>query len=694
MTWRCAVPLGGFVACLLVGPHEVAAGASAEFRPQIPEATVYDQTGRALSFSADLLQGRTVAINFVFTSCQTICSPLTATFRRIQIELGDRVGRDIGLISVTVDPATDSPGKLLAYAAKFDAGPGWSFVTGSKADIGALLRAFGVPSGAPGAHTPTIVIGNAAAGYWRRAYGLTSPSALAGVIREAAARAPAALLPLTPAQERGREIYRRGTLAAADAWTATVTADGALLPATAFACAGCHGSWGEGGSEGGLQAPPLRWSRLSSRAVSALTGRARSPYGEGTLQRAIVAGVDPSGARLHSGMPRFQMPAARVVELVAYLRRIGDDGDADPGVSDQGVRVGAVLPLTGRSGFVGRSVRAMLTAVFDGVNAGGGVYGRRVELVVEDTSGEEGADTDGPTRQLIERGRVFALVGSVEPTRSAGLLRQEGIPLIGPLALSPRERPDDAPVFYVLPTLYDQARVLIDFAVERWPSRSSRLAVVYADTVFDRDALAGVRRQAQLHGLTIVAEEPTGARGVDGATLVAKLADARPDVVLFFGDAAGLRALGEEMSSARLPASLLGCLSTTGAGALRLPPEVAARAFFAAPTGLPDADGGAEFLSLLRSGPSAGANVGFQMAAFAAGKVFAEGLRLTGRRLSRAGLIGALDRIQHLETGVTPPLSFRANQRVGAAGAAIVAVDPDRMEPIVVQRWISPKDRP
>src|SRR5258706_3019974 len=68
----------------------------------IPDATVYDQTGKKLKFHTDLVKGKTVAINFIFTTCTAICPPLTATFRRVQQELGERVGRDVQLISVSV----------------------------------------------------------------------------------------------------------------------------------------------------------------------------------------------------------------------------------------------------------------------------------------------------------------------------------------------------------------------------------------------------------------------------------------------------------------------------------------------------------------------------------------------------------------------------------------------------------------
>ncbi|HEX8073094.1 MAG TPA: SCO family protein [Pyrinomonadaceae bacterium] len=154
--------------------------------PRIPDVSVYDQTGRQRRFYTDLVKGRTVAINFIFTTCTTICPPLTATFRRVQQELGARVGQDVQLISVSVDPTTDTPERLRSFADKFKAGPGWAFVTGAKPEIDQLLAALGAAVGDKNDHTPMILIGNDAAGTWTRTYGLAPPSALVRVINETA----------------------------------------------------------------------------------------------------------------------------------------------------------------------------------------------------------------------------------------------------------------------------------------------------------------------------------------------------------------------------------------------------------------------------------------------------------------------------------------------------------------------------
>ncbi len=155
---------------------------------KIPDVLVYDQDGRKLNFYSDLIKGKTVAINFIFTTCTTICPPLTATFRKVQQELGERVGRDVHLISISVDPATDVPERLKTFSARFKAGPGWTFVTGDKQEINHLLKALGASVADKNDHTPMVLVGNQSANYWTRAYGLAPARKLVKVIIDAATR--------------------------------------------------------------------------------------------------------------------------------------------------------------------------------------------------------------------------------------------------------------------------------------------------------------------------------------------------------------------------------------------------------------------------------------------------------------------------------------------------------------------------
>jgi len=150
----------------------------------IPDVEVLDQNGNALHFYSDLIKGKTVAINFIFTNCTTICPPLAATFARVQKDLGDKTGRDVHFISISVDPLTDTPERLKAWGAKFKAGDGWTFVTGDKQEIDKLLNALGASVSRREDHTPTVIVGNDLKGVWTRTYGLARSAQMEGLIMD------------------------------------------------------------------------------------------------------------------------------------------------------------------------------------------------------------------------------------------------------------------------------------------------------------------------------------------------------------------------------------------------------------------------------------------------------------------------------------------------------------------------------
>lgn len=152
---------------------------------KIPNARVLDQNGKQLNFYTDLIKGKSVAINFVFTTCTAICPSLTATFRKVQQEAQAR-GVEVQLISVSVDPTVDTPERLNDYAKKFKVEPGWTFVTGDKAEIDSVLQALGVAVVNKNDHTPMVLIGNEVADHWTRTYGLSSPATIVNLIESSA----------------------------------------------------------------------------------------------------------------------------------------------------------------------------------------------------------------------------------------------------------------------------------------------------------------------------------------------------------------------------------------------------------------------------------------------------------------------------------------------------------------------------
>jgi protein SCO1 len=177
--------------------HHPAAAATQEAGPEtalgrlvIPDVALVNQHGERVRFYRDLVKGRVVAINFIFTTCTTVCPLLGVHFSTLRELMGDRVGRDVTLISLSVDPVVDTPQRLKAWSDRFDGGPGWTLLTGPKREVETLLKALHVFTPDKQAHTPTILIGNDATGTWRRTYGLVEPATLAAMLSDVIGAVP------------------------------------------------------------------------------------------------------------------------------------------------------------------------------------------------------------------------------------------------------------------------------------------------------------------------------------------------------------------------------------------------------------------------------------------------------------------------------------------------------------------------
>lgn len=150
---------------VLAGRTEAQVRSGPGFFPNLP---VVDQDGRELKFYDDLVKGKVVVFMFIYTSCTDICPITTARMTQIEDRLGDAMGRDVFIVSMTVDPENDTPERLKAFSQTFGTGPGWTFVTGKPADIRAINYRLGERSKVLSEHRNEIVIGNDVTGEWQR----------------------------------------------------------------------------------------------------------------------------------------------------------------------------------------------------------------------------------------------------------------------------------------------------------------------------------------------------------------------------------------------------------------------------------------------------------------------------------------------------------------------------------------------
>jgi len=151
-----------------------------------PNVELTTQDGKVVHFYDDLIKGKIIALDLIYTTCQYACPLETARLAQVQNLLGDRMGRDVFFYSITIDPDHDTPAVLKEYAEKFHAGPGWLFLTGKAADIDLISRKTGLYSEPdprnPDGHTPSLLVGNEATGQWMRNSATDNPKFLARTI--------------------------------------------------------------------------------------------------------------------------------------------------------------------------------------------------------------------------------------------------------------------------------------------------------------------------------------------------------------------------------------------------------------------------------------------------------------------------------------------------------------------------------
>jgi protein SCO1 len=160
-------------------------GARAEAGQKIPDLQFIDQDGKVVHLYTDLVKGRIATLSFIFTTCTTICPLIGANLGRLQAELGSAVGKDISLVSISVDPTNDTPERMKAWGSQFGARPGWSLLTGDKANVDELLRRVGLYTADIQSHSPFLVLVNDRTGDWTRVNAVeTSPAKVAEILRK------------------------------------------------------------------------------------------------------------------------------------------------------------------------------------------------------------------------------------------------------------------------------------------------------------------------------------------------------------------------------------------------------------------------------------------------------------------------------------------------------------------------------
>jgi ABC-type branched-subunit amino acid transport system substrate-binding protein len=495
---------------------------------------------------------------------------------------------------------------------------------------------------------------------------------------------------LAPAEARGKQIYTSGGSAAGGEIVAVLGEGGAEVPASSLPCAGCHGSDGRGGREGGVRPTDLTWEALSQPSSGAAGARRRPPYSDPLLIRALSQGLDAAGNRLDVAMPRYRLAPRDAADLLAYLRRLGHE--TDPGLTAGAVHLGVLLPGGPGRKDEAAAVEAVLAARLAELNRGGGLFGRRLVLHAARLP-DPPAERVAKLREFLAAEPVFALVGAYvagAETEMAEAVAAAAVPLIGPLTSRPVPGlPLNRYVFYLTAGLQEQAGALVEFAAGELPPGSRSLVIVRSDAAEPAAIAAAAGAEARRRGFGAVEVISSGVAATQGATLAGRLARAGVTALLVLDGGGAVRELLRQGQSLGwrplilLPGSLPG-----GDPFAVVPASLADRLFISLPV-----------LPLERTPAAAGnyrrlaahglpAHRLAAQTALAAAEVLIEGLKRVGREASRDKLIAALERLSQFDAGLGAPVSFGPNRRVGARGAYVAALDFARHTLGRQARWI------
>lgn len=495
---------------------------------------------------------------------------------------------------------------------------------------------------------------------------------------------------LTIQEKRGKAFYLRGESASGQEITAMM--GDVDVPASTLTCAGCHGNRGQGITEGGVTAGNMTWAFLTKPyGHSDDGGRKHPPFTESSFARLITNGFDPAGNKLAVAMPTYKMSQEDMANLIAYLKRI--ETDTDPGVTDTGIVLGTVLPEKTALNGLAQSMADVLQAYFAEINSRGGIYNRKIELRI---MYGDSKSTVPNMKRLIDDEQVFAIVSGLTAGAEDGvaaLTQEKEVPYVGPSTLLPqRGSPLNRYIFYLLPGLKEQGRALVTFAGRKIDASKSRIAIVSPDVEFNRVIASSVEEQTKKLRLATVSTIFYPRDRFSAVDLVNEFHKEQIDSVFFLGSGVEAGAFLKEADAVGWTPTFYTLGSLAGkniAGAVTM--KMKDKVFLAFPTVPADVSstGAAEYSALLQRNKLDSTHAAAQASTIAAARILVHALELSGKDLSRERLVTTLEGLYEYETGLLPKITFGPNRRIGALGAYVVTIDPERKLFPASTEWIA-----
>ena len=500
---------------------------------------------------------------------------------------------------------------------------------------------------------------------------------------------------LSAMEASGKALYLGGIGTSGRPIKAFIGAESTVVTADTVPCGGCHGEDGRGRPEGGIVPTDITWRHLTKPyGHSHANNRHHPAFTKKSLATAIARGIDPAGNRLDPAMPRYALERKDMAALVTYLKRL--ETDLSPGLTEDTIQVGTILPLKGPLAATGEEAKAVLAAYFGAINAQGGIYGRKIELQVAEVGDTRDA-TLVNARQLLAGKPVFAVVSAFTAgvdKEMAELMEREAVPNAGSLTLFPQEGSSGHQYsFFIWSGIKEQARVLVDYASQSLSLPNPRAATLYPGNGLFTETLYALESQAKLHHWNAPVRVEYAPGQFDAVAIAGTLSQSATEAVFFLGTGAELKSFLVAAKSIRWNPYLLLPGSMIEGDILVAHEDLADRIFLALPT-LPSdrsREGVAGFETLREKYGFSTRHLATEVSAYCAAQVLVEGLKLAGRDVSRKKLLTALEGLYDYDTGLTPKLRYGPNRRIGALGAYMVTLDKKTRQLKPVSGWMVPK---
>jgi ABC-type branched-subunit amino acid transport system substrate-binding protein len=380
-------------------------------------------------------------------------------------------------------------------------------------------------------------------------------------------------------------------------------------------------------------------------------------------------------------MPVYEIADKDLEDLIAYLKRVGRI--FDPGISEDAIRIGTIVPSEGPLGEIGAAIRDVVEAHFESVNRAGGIYGRRLELVVYELPAL-GVSTTEAIEEWLGSEQPFALVSPFSPHSDVevrSVLSSREIPVVGPFTLHAiRKFSLNRQIFYLYPGLSEQFEALVQSAAMHPELSDPKVAVLYPDEQELYELLTVLEKAVGRQGWDEMERERFSPAAFDASGSVERLRRLGVNLVIALGVEQELRALLTAATEQSWSPHVLASGVLAGSGLLDVPESFETRLHLAYPTLPQDRKPWAmqSVSRLLHRNGRAGAHPQAVVSSYSSVTVLVEALRRAGRKVGRKELTEELEAFYEFDTGLTPPITFTSNRRIGARGAYVI--DPAMLE--------------